>query len=633
MQSKTSYFSKAIFRKNLTRFWPLWSAYLLICMMNLPLRLFYALKERDLEPGVVLEEYRLSQLENVVNTALHPLPLFLFAAIAAIAVFSYLYQQRSCHMLHAFPVCRGSLFFTNVLSGVCFLVIPQAAAFLAGIFVCFWQHMTQLEYLMHYLVLSVGMAFFAFALAVCMVMITGNVVGAVVFDLIVNFLFVGCRAIVSEIVVLMSYGIDEVSESFGAFLSPYYFLSDLFPGLIQIGRAEVDLPTVYLAVGVYFIVSLPLFGLALFLYRKKHLETTGDVITVSCLKPLFRWGAAFCVGCLVTICGQYWFVGAYFSGKNLLLLLIFMLLGSGAAFFLAEMLLQKKFFVFCRRKFLEWGIGAVICCGLLIGIDGNVFGLETWVPREEDLETVFVSGIYPIRVEEEDFSQVLKIHKSLIAYRAELQRYFQKYQDNCSQTTLKLIYTMKDGRVQTRCYQIPVEDYYLAKEDYAFHLLADLSDRPDYYMRYHFTDAYEAITFVDGSFDVLRQENYLESVSLDQEQCGQVFAAFRRDIEEGNYKIYDYALRDRFAGLVYYNTLSLTYHVPKGSRYVYYGGVGEATEEESLQAAAISLTTDCVHTLQVLMELGILESEKNLITQKDADYLYDEELPAATVYH
>lgn len=187
--------------------------------------------------------------------------------------------------------------------------------------------------------------------------------------------------------------------------------------------------------------------------------------------------------------------------------------------------------------------------------------------------------------------------------------------------------------MQTRSYQIPVEDYYLAKEDYAFQLLADLSDCPEYYLRYHFTDAYEAITFVDGSLDVLRQEKYLEGISLDQEQCRQIYAAFRKDIEEGNYKIYDFALRDQSADRVYYNTLSLTYHVPRGSGYVFYGGVGEATEAETLQAAAISLTTDCEHTLQILKELGILESEKNLITQEEADYLYDEELPAATVYH
>ncbi len=633
MQSKTSYFSKAIFCKNMTRFWPLWGAYFLICMIKLPLRLFYALKIRDLEPGVVLEEYRLSQLENVVNTALHPLLLFLFAAIAAIAVFSYLYQQKSCHMLHAFPVCRETLFFTNALSGICFLTIPQAAAFLTGIFVCFFRHMTQLEYLMHYLVLSVGMAFFAFALAVCMVMIAGNMVAAAVFDLIANFLFVGCQTVVSELLVLMSYGMDEVPESFGVFLSPYYYLSTLFPDLFQIGWSETDLSKAYVAVTVYFMAALLLFALSMLVYRRKHLETAGDVLTVSGLKPVFRWGAAFCAGCLVTICGQFWLVGDYFSGKNLLLLLILMLLGSGITFFLAEMLLQKKFFVFCRKKLLEWGIGAAIFCGFLIGVDFNVFGFETWLPKEEDLEMVFVSGIYPIRVEEEDFSQVLQIHENLIENKTELQRYFQKYQDNCRKTTLKLVYTMKDGRVQTRSYQIPVEDYYLAKEDYAFNLLTELSDCPEYYLRYHFTEAYEAITFVDGSLDVLRQEKYLEGISLDQEQCRQIYAAFRKDIEEGNYKIYDYALCDQSADRVYYNTLSLTYHVPRGSGYVFYGGVGEATEAETLQAAAISLTTDCEHTLQILKELGILESEKNLITQEEADYLYDEELPAATVYH
>ena len=142
MQSKTSYFNKTIFLKNITRFLPIWSAYLLVCMVRLPLRLFYALELKPLNRSdLSLEAYRLLQLQEVVKSALKPLPFFLFAAITAIAVFSYLYQARSCHMMHAFPVCRESLFLSNLFSGVCFLALPQAVAFMGGIVVCFLKSM------------------------------------------------------------------------------------------------------------------------------------------------------------------------------------------------------------------------------------------------------------------------------------------------------------------------------------------------------------------------------------------------------------------------------------------------------------------------------------------------------------
>ena len=39
MQSATSFFNRALFRKNLQRFWPLWLGYVLIWLLLLPLPL------------------------------------------------------------------------------------------------------------------------------------------------------------------------------------------------------------------------------------------------------------------------------------------------------------------------------------------------------------------------------------------------------------------------------------------------------------------------------------------------------------------------------------------------------------------------------------------------------------------
>ena len=133
--------------------------------------------------------------------------------------------------------------------------------------------------------------------------------------------------------------------------------------------------------------------------------------------------------------------------------------------------------------------------------------------------------------------------------------------------------------------------------------------------------------------DIYEGADYLDSVSLNQEQCIQVFQALKQDINEGNYQIYDYALKNKYASHVYYNTLTLTYQVPQGSSYVYHGGVDTVSDTSSVQATSISLTADCKHTLKALKELGILDPEQNLITQKDAEVLYQEEPEEAAVYH
>lgn len=641
MQSKTSYFNKTLFFKNITHYWPIWTAYLLVCLFRLPLALYRNLNAQAVDVTDI-EAFRLSQFEETITSALQPFPFFLFACIAAVAVFSYLYQSRSAYMIHSLPVCRESLFITNVLSGICFLVIPQIIAFLAGIFICFLQQMTQLEYLMHWLILSGGMVIFAFALAVFTVMITGNIIAAPIFFIIINYLFVGCRTLISRFVETLSYGIDHAGFSFGSFLSPYYFLSSHFTGGFSLfswfsysGAQDLSLLKMYTYIGGYFAAGILFFILAFVIYKKKHLESVGDILAIHLLKPLFRWSSAFCLGSCIALFGKSLLVKNSYSSSCLPLILLFMALGCILAFFLADMLLQKKFFVFCKKRLLECGILTVLSVLFLIGVDFNLFGIENRIPQKEDIASVFLYGSYPIKVNENDYDKVLSIHQSLIDSKNEIEDYFKKYGENPSYSTLDLTYTLKNGSIRSRRYYIPVEEYYLDKKDYIFWQIADLSQNPEYYLRHHFTDAYESITFVDGSLDLYTGSPYLEYFTLDQAQCNQLYEAFKQDVKEGNYKIYDYSIYDQVKEKFYYNTLYLTYSVPLGSSYASYSGIETVHDSDVLQATSINLTTDCVHTLQLLEELGILTENQKMITQKESDVLNEaqEDYKDAEVFH
>ena len=45
MRSGTSYFNLTVFRKHLTRFWPIWTAWLVVLLLMLPVRGLMALRE------------------------------------------------------------------------------------------------------------------------------------------------------------------------------------------------------------------------------------------------------------------------------------------------------------------------------------------------------------------------------------------------------------------------------------------------------------------------------------------------------------------------------------------------------------------------------------------------------------
>lgn len=77
-------------------------------------------------------------------------------------------------MVHALPVSRKELFLTNYCSGLLFLLAPQFLAFCVAVFVWFGSGVTRLEYLLRWLGLVAGEAFFAYSMAVFAAMLTGQ---------------------------------------------------------------------------------------------------------------------------------------------------------------------------------------------------------------------------------------------------------------------------------------------------------------------------------------------------------------------------------------------------------------------------------------------------------------------------
>lgn len=633
MPSKKSYFSKTIFLKNITHYWPIWSCWLLVCLYRLPFRIYISLSTdfQDIAP-TEYESFREQQFLEAVYNALNPTMLFLFSAIAAIALFSYLYQARSANMIHALPVCRESLFLSNVSSGLCFLMVPQLIAFLTSIFVCFFLRMTHLEGLLHWLLLSLGITLTAFSLAVFAAMITGHTVAALALFGILNFAFVAVRSQVLLIMSALSYGMTTDFD-LGDMLSPLLFLVRRF-GSYNIfwgsGEAYNDfralkLNSSYFYVGIYVVAALLLFVLTYLIYRKKQLETAGDIITVGFLKPVIRWGSAFVLGSFLAYMCAALFRSFSPAGGNLLPLIPLLLVAELAVFFAAEMLLAKSFRVFCRRRLIEGGALAGATLVFLLFIHVDLLHLERRIPAEEEIEMACINGDFPLRLAPEDYGELLSLHQDFLDNKKEIQRYFKRLQSDMAYTSLNIYYYLKNGSRLTRQYFFPVEERYLEQEDYVLHRIGALSSRPEYYLQHHFTDAYEQVAFVDGSIDVYSTGNYLDSVPLNPIQCAKIYQALRQDIAEGNYQIYSYSLYDQAKDKMLANTLFLDYTVPPGSTYIFYDGEQHLTTDKAIQSTSLTLTTDCVHTLEVLKELKILTDRQQLITQEEYKRMLDDQ--------
>ena len=118
MRSKISCFNMTIFKKNLTMYWPVWLVYQLVLLFVLPVSLHSAVSNvvRWYDGTTDIAKVKYDTALNIINSCMNPVVVFIFAFICAGAVFLYLYNARSCNMIHAFPVDRSRLYITNYIT-------------------------------------------------------------------------------------------------------------------------------------------------------------------------------------------------------------------------------------------------------------------------------------------------------------------------------------------------------------------------------------------------------------------------------------------------------------------------------------------------------------------------------------
>ena len=304
MQSATSFFNRALFRKNLQRFWPLWLGYVLIWLLLLPLPLLNELADYHGVPTVADASYYLLQIGAYGGLVMGAV----FGIFFAMAMFAYLTNPRATQGFHSMPVRRETLYATNYLTGLVCMVSALVLAFaLAGITAaCFGAlDLTALGTALLAAVLSV---LFFYSFAVLCMMFTGQILAAPVFYGILNFLAVGMEYLVRTFAGNFLYGYSGYSapETF-AFLSPAWELicvldvsnvarvdRILSDGTHQVIRGGEYMLSGLGVLGIYAAVGIVLAVLGLLVYRRRASEATGSIVTVAWARPIFKYGVAVC---------------------------------------------------------------------------------------------------------------------------------------------------------------------------------------------------------------------------------------------------------------------------------------------------------------------------------------------------
>lgn len=386
-----SFFNGTVLKKDLTRFLPLWVIYLILGLLLAVSNMGQHYCEDARQLGESL------QWLSVV--------LCLYALIAAQLLFGELFQGRMCNAVHALPVRREGLFLSHFVAGMIMGIGPNVIIALVSMLT-----MGRLWFVaLLWLAGAAMMYLLFFGMAVFCMLCSGNRFGGIALYALVNFLGVIVMWFYGSFYLPMLYGMELTSRTKDIFyvFSPvvklaeendwFHFGHYLYSpsGSCHLHVYASSLPrncdcvyvyylkglgSIWIYLGIMAAVGLIFAAAALLLYRKRHLESAGDFLSVKPVGMLFTLVASACMGGLCYYIAAETFIG--------------MAVGLVVGFFICRMLLERTIKVFGKKNWLQL-VAFCLVVALSFGLTAfDVFGVASHIPDTKNVKSVTIADTY-----------------------------------------------------------------------------------------------------------------------------------------------------------------------------------------------------------------------------------------------
>lgn len=635
MKLKKSFFNKTIFLKNVTLYWPIWVLYTVFLVFAQPVTFWSECYYARYYDKYTYQD-KLKDFIDVIYLDFHIYMIAFVALIIGMALYHYLYNNKSANMIHAFPVDRTQLFGTNVISGISFLAVPQAISCLLLAIVAAFHGVAEIHYVAYWWLLAFGTDIVAFAVVTFCAMFTGHLVALPVYAIIVNYFSYFVYYLIYITVTVFNFGINNLgnaTERVVALFSP----TECFAynvGLCRDYNPVTDECIGAMVYGVeilaiYLVVAMVLYVAAFITYQKRHVEQAGEFITVGWVKPIFRFGVALAAGYFGGILMREFLrgIGLPCNMAGFMVLLLFF---GAIGFFAADMLLHKSFRVFKKKNWMHCGICMAAMVVTFFGILGIGKQYEDYQPELSEIKSAYVNWGYELNFEGEEAETVLAIHKAILENKeicmatAEQGGYY-------DYEYVSIGYYLKNGEYVRRSYELP-NGY--EEIDVIFDQIAEMEMDVDNYLSHAFVENYEDIeVFYDGWFAAQFKEDAYTGVDGDirysyetsefnAEQAKELYEAVLADAKAGTlmkYNVYsmwtrehkDTAYSEAYLYLQFQNpNKEDTKLVIEEYSYTYPSGayVEDYVDTETRYSANLNIGPDCEHVVNKLIEFGVFES-------------------------
>ena len=639
MRSKTSCFNGTLFRKNLSRYWPLWGLASFGGAM-FPLAMLLELLHNGFRFWSPLETRQ--AYYSVLSYGV-PVISIVYAILCAMAVWSYLYNARSVGMMHTLPVRREGLFVTNVLSGLTMMAIPYAVTGVLLVLVTMLFGGFEPVGVLVTVLGVMGESLFFFGLATFCAFIVGNVFMLPALYGLLNFIAVLTDFMVNLLAQGFCFGLNSSYSGTVEWLSPVVSLvQKISPNSTyetqwvtdRLGGQRYEtsvLTSVTLENGwliaAYAAAGAALLGLAWLLYRRRRSESAGDVVAVGWMKPVFRYGCAVYAAILggrllYALLWESFQNGQYFA---LLPMILCMIAGGAVGYYAASMLLAKtpRVFKTTWKGMLAVALGCAALCGAM---KYDLFGVTRRIPAPDSVKlvNVYAAGSnYYLTPGKDDvlIEKVRTLHQTIIDDKdyimstAEGRSVYMETEEGSytigapaseivstsvssfANTSVRFTYTLNSGLKVERRYNLYLTQNRMDQEDTYDHLLDQLINSQE--MRQ------KRIRWRDEGFqlDGAWIDTWRDYSDLSSREVGLILDAVAKDAENGDWGVYNWFQADNDADS-YEIQIHFQYKLP------------ESQFDRTYDAIQVNVKEGMTETIRALKDLKLI-TDADLVTNRE----------------
>ncbi len=459
MKQINSLINMQVLKNNLKQYWLIGLGYVILLFLIFPLSVIMSAQNYvDLQS--ITKAERLARFVqyflNFTNGGQIVLMIVvILPVLLAILIFKYMQHQSSVTFMHGLPATRTQLLNTGILTGKIILILPTV---LIGLIVMVekWAYGLTLvtygsifKWVFIVCILSLFMFMFTTFVGLCI----GNSIiqGVVSYILLILPFVIGVTIFYTLSELLSSYVVQTAYIEKLEYISPIARMMGIYREH-SFGIKEMVF---------YIIAMLVIYILSIYVYKLRKSESATESVCFDILKPIFKYGVAFCATITVGILmmslqrsSSAWLIFGYIVGSIL-------------GYFIAEMILKKSIYIF--KSSYKGFVAYILLFFILFGlVKVDAVGFKRRVPKLSQIKSANFSNefedseydyasrrfiLIPPKssvTEEENIKQVMEIHKKLIDSKGDQNVYDIR--------NGYVTYELKNGTKMVRKYSYTIEE-------------------------------------------------------------------------------------------------------------------------------------------------------------------------------